>query len=554
MPTYTLSKRTLLDEVRRNQLRLSERIDSLILRFFLFFFSRNLPIPTPTLLRTSRMQDREITPITPIIYEYEEAETLSTFTELENPVMDSEGHIRNGNSTGINKSLYTGKPVTIIQSTELKKIQQDNRTLESKVDILSSRMETMFARMDKMEKIIEAQEKKIEEQEKKIEEQEKKIEEQEKKIEEQNRTIEAQNRTIEAQNRTIEAQNRTIAEQATIIHRQTVEIEDLKITVRNQSRQIYHLEKENERKDEIIDTMRRENRALKGMIKDLSIELHKRGGDPLEVLKKSSVSEDKELTDQIESVVSSKTVVQESKGKEREVEKPHMIEDWRNAKNSEQKTSSNKKPTIKLHPNLVSSKYNPANGFTESFSSLFVPNVLTKKKRENSLRNMAARGDAEALRAYVEKYPTIANGRGMSDSLCSLVGGFGDKTALMLAIQYRHLECAKILIEAGANVNCVDRNDFTALDYAEKNITHIDDNWDNNYKNGIFSKNHPSREWRACGNEYVDLLKEHGALKGADVIKALREDEEIRYSDTHYESENFNITLNGRANTPRKVY
>jgi ankyrin repeat protein len=57
----------------------------------------------------------------------------------------------------------------------------------------------------------------------------------------------------------------------------------------------------------------------------------------------------------------------------------------------------------------------------------------------------------------------------MPDSICSLVRSFNDKTPLMLAAQQGNLDCVQTLIEAGAALDLLDRDNFTALDYAQQN-------------------------------------------------------------------------------------
>lgn len=137
--------------------RMNQRMDLFIFKLF-FFFDRNRRLimqdPTINISLNPSDEDESI---------YANPISLKSFSELKNPVLDSEGYLREKDEEQINLGIYTRKPVTILESTDLKKIQGDYRSLEKKMD----------AMMEKMEKMAEGFEKKWEERERQWEEKEK---------------------------------------------------------------------------------------------------------------------------------------------------------------------------------------------------------------------------------------------------------------------------------------------------------------------------------------------------------------------------------------------
>lgn len=93
------------------------------------------------------------------------------------------------------------------------------------------------------------------------------------------------------------------------------------------------------------------------------------------------------------------------------------------------------------------------------------------KRRIEDLKEAASKGQLEVLIKILSENEYLdINRRGAPDSLCvSVFTGFKDKTALILAAQYGHLDCVKFLVQKGANINYYDRLNFTALDYAKEN-------------------------------------------------------------------------------------
>ena len=126
--------------------------------------------------------------------------------------------------------------------------------------------------------------------------------------------------------------------------------------------------------------------------------------------------------------------------------------------------------TVPLSPrDAMGRKWNPITGMRDTFSIFTPRSVLTQEKQENELRRASFRNDIPRIKRLISDNRTIVNGRGMPDSICSLVNSFNDKTPLILAAQQGNLECVKTLIESGAGLDLLDRDNFTALDYAQQN-------------------------------------------------------------------------------------
>ena len=142
-------------------------------------------------------------------------------------------------------------------------------------------------------------------------------------------------------------------------------------------------------------------------------------------------------------------------------------------------------------------KWNPAIGLRDTFSIFTPRSVLTQQKQENELRRAAYNGDIDRLRLMLVRNKSIINGRGMPDSLCSLVSSFKDKTALMIASEKGHVECVRELLKNGASVNLWDRDEKTALSYAAE-------------------RNH---------REVYKLLTEYNALQAVEIPELNKEDE-----------------------------
>ena len=112
--------------------------------------------------------------------------------------------------------------------------------------------------------------------------------------------------------------------------------------------------------------------------------------------------------------------------------------------------------------------WQPGRGFLDTIAYPF--GCREHKRAIHALKTAAYEGDHEMLVKLIDdnKYTNI-DGRGMADSICSRIRGFYDKTALTLAAQQGHLKCVKILVGKKADINKLDRENLTALDYAKEN-------------------------------------------------------------------------------------
>jgi hypothetical protein len=121
-----------------------------------------------------------------------------------------------------------------------------------------------------------------------------------------------------------------------------------------------------------------------------------------------------------------------------------------------------------LSDEIRSYPWQPGRGFLDTVAYSF--ECREHKRAIQDLKAAAYEGDHEMLNIVINenKYKNI-DGRGMADSVCSRIRGFYDKTALTLAAQEGHLKCVKILIENRADINKLDRENLTALDYAKEN-------------------------------------------------------------------------------------
>ena len=450
MPEYRFVD-PILEDIHDSLRRMQEKID-----FMVSFFSRFFSL-TP---RSALMQDRDIIPPKDLslsgiqkAYEYLEPVTFKNFSELEEPVIDSEGFVREKKSPYIGKSLYTKNDdnkqmndVEIIESADIKKIQKDQRNLESKFTDISNMFVLMMNRFDEQKKIMENQTAEIASLNRKLDECKYEMADMKKTIETQQKTIEAQQKTIENQGKIIEKQNlemadmrktidnqtKKIDEQGKIIRQQTVEIKDLKKTRAEQKEEIFKL------KDEVQE-LRNENQVLK---------------------------------------------------KDTEVVNTYQL---------------NKKP---VSMDVVkSSPWRPGRGFLDTFG--YLGPCRSHKRTVEELKMAAYEGELMTLASIVKSKDVDLNGRGMPDSICSIAKGFRDKTALMLASQKGRKECVEILVKNGANVNSLDRENFTALDYAQQN--------------------HRS--------DVISILKKNGALNGVDLLGMEKESFALDIIDSHDSSD-----------------
>lgn len=120
-----------------------------------------------------------------------------------------------------------------------------------------------------------------------------------------------------------------------------------------------------------------------------------------------------------------------------------------------------------LGEDALGKPWKPLNGFKHLFAPITPKSFFTKEKEEQKLKLAVDNPSKLETMLVKDKYLQKINGRGMPDTPVSLIAGYRDKTPLMLAAEWGVLESIKILLENGANINYLDRNNFTALDYAQ---------------------------------------------------------------------------------------
>lgn len=392
---------TPLTEIHKSILRLHKKIDYIFSLFILSSLFNNLINKPKT--EGKNMENKDIFKIPTLEdmkkeNQYEHPVLFESFTEINKPVLDTNGNIRGTKEELITKDLYTRNPVQIIESKDLNKIQTDYKRLEDKFD----EMTRMFRMMMSM------------------------MEEQKKENQELRNEIKELKNTVSSQNNKIDAQAQEISKLNGIVLNQSKEIEKLNGTLLNQDQEIRNLNGRldaSEAKNKILIA---ENQSLKSA--------------QAPILRISSVPT-----------------------KRRKHEEIYTSDDDRSVNESDLET-------VPLSPrDAMGRKWNPITGMRDTFSIFTPRNVLLQEKQENALRRAAFSNEIIKVKRLLNENPSTVNGRGMPDSLCSLVRSFNDKTPLMLAAQEGNLDCVKTLIESGANVDLLDRDNFTALDYAQQN-------------------------------------------------------------------------------------
>lgn len=417
---FSILKRFLLNQKGDNM----ETKDDLTLTFSMTDSITNKDFIPPTL---EEVQDQ---------YEYTDPVYHHSFTAFDNPVMDSQGFVREKNQQNINKSLLGRGQVSIIESSDLRKIQKDHKTLETKFDEMSKMFSLLMIKMDEQAKIITEQTKKLAEQNEEIKELRKTVSEQNMVMREQQETIKGLKEDIsliskqaqyqfEVTQDKLNIQSGIIQNQEKMLNSQAVEIESFK---------------------KFVETINEDN-TFKQFYRN-KMKLHHDQRSKLAFDAKNQIDADFENI-------------------------PLVCEKW------------------------VGQKFSALTGMRDTFSVFTPSGVLTKQKTENEFRKAASQGDFKRMEELLKRDKSIVNGRGMPDSICSRTHEFYDKTALMIAAKQGRMDCVIFLMEHGAEVNFLDRDNFTALDYAQQN----------------FHK------------PIADYLKKRYAVNGADVLNAMKEKE-----------------------------
>jgi len=407
-------------------------------------------------------------------YEYIDPVLNRTFTEFKEPVIDSDGFLREKSDPHVDKSLYRKNvvsheriPVNIIESVDIKNIQKDFQGIENKYDEMLRMFSIVMGKVDDQTKLIIDQNRKIDDLTKRLDEKDKTIELQNKIIANRDKTIEKLNKRLDDQEKSIEDFKKSSNESIKAANYK-IEVQDDKLAI--QSAQMANYEKMFNKQDKKLEDAKKEIVKFANENARLRHDIfHERLDNSMEQEKEETIS-----------------LIYRNKNKKRRIsDSDDMINE----------SDLDNVPLIKKES--IGLKWNPATGIRDTFSIFTPKTFLHQQKYENELRKSASSGDIVRVKDLIGRFPHIVNGRGMPDSICSRVSSFYDKTALMLAAQEGHLECVKFLIANEADVNFVDRDSFTALDYAQQYLH----------------------------KDVTDFLKQHLALNGADVVEAIRQKE-----------------------------
>jgi Ankyrin repeats (3 copies) len=457
-------------------------------------------------------------------YEYVEPVTLDNLTVIENPVFDSEGFVRDKNSPHIGRSLHNrGDLVTIVESTDLKKIKNDQKTLENSYANINSMFTQMMSEMREIRKENAELRTKMDAMNDKIDSQNKEISE----LRKENAELKESNITLHAK---IDAQAIVIKEQAIVIKEQGEVIVSLNSKIEQQDKEWELKLAKQEKNHEIkmnsvlaqMDEKDKEINSLKTIVYEQGKEIRDQRQEIIEL---------KKMNEQKDIII--ERLDNENRELNRKVEKLEALTadfDQFVPNNHHPLKRKLKAPKLSRSEESVGRKWEPVTGFGHTIAFFADRNpgaqIFRKERIENDFRKNAYEGNIVKLQARLDKTEININGRGMPDAICSIVRGFKDKTALMLSSQKGHLDCIKFLIKNGADINFLDRDNFTALDYAQQNQH----------------------------KESVDFLKNQGALNGVDVIHKLKKLGIQKKDGVHYENENFQTIVNSApAYTPTNM-
>ena len=396
-------KENSIKEIHGSILRIQKKIDYIISQFILYtlfkiFINNHKPE------EVKNMENKFEIPTLDDLKkgnQYEHPVLLESFVNIEDPVIDTHGYIRDKkNETNLGKDYYTGTPVQTIESPDVKKIQNDYKRLEDKFDEMTMMFRMMMNEMKELRK----------------------------------------------ENQEFRKENQEFRKDIQEIKKENQELKQSNIELRN----------------ELV----RVNRRL----------------DESEERNRNLVLDNQRLMNA--QIPSLRIVNQHNKRVRRD-----------EVYGSDNEDGMQNVPL--MDKDSESLKWNPAIGLRDTFSIFTPRSVLTQQKQENELRRAAYNGDIDRLRLMLVRNKSIINGRGMPDSLCSLVSSFKDKTALMIASEKGHVECVRELLKNGASVNLWDRDEKTALSYAAE-------------------RNH---------REVYKLLTEYNALQAVEIPELNKEDE-----------------------------
>jgi predicted nucleic acid-binding Zn-ribbon protein len=358
---------------------------------------------------------------------------------VKDPVFDMEGRVRSKHEPTINKSLVTrdkkGDLIDIktLESTDLNKIQNDYKRLENKFDAMMSKIDILTTIVLKQTDDIAV-------------------------LKEENKSL---RETVSTQTKEIARLNNVVYSQSNEIQRLNGVVSNLNNVVSNQSQEITKLNGVISSQGQEIQGQRYEIQRLNGVVSNQGQEIQSLNQriEKLEITNSNLVKENQSLKNAQAPVLRISSVP----SKRRKREEIYESDEDKSINESDLES-------VPLSPrDAMGRKWNPITGMRDTFSIFTPRSVLLQEKQENSLRRAAFSNELPKIKRFLYDNPSIVNGRGMPDSLCSLVKSFYDKTPLMLAAQEGNFECVKTLVEAGAALDLLDRDNFTALDYAQQN-------------------------------------------------------------------------------------
>ena len=427
MPEYRFSNPH-LEDIHNSIVRMHKQVD-----YLFYLFSIMLEI----LNRRDDMQSKENKNSVGIDQKkleesvsYDHPISLKNFGELDNPVLDSEGYFREKGEPSINLGIYSRKPVTITESSDIKKVQNDYKSLQGKVDNLTILAEKMMKKLDDYDVKWAEREEQWKKEEAARQQEDVKRHQQDLKWEEQKKEWATENKAFQEEKRLllwqIDDKDKQLREQKS---------KNEKLTNEN-----FRLVQELDEKNEIINHIKSDDAP--------SVRKPPLAGNNI-------ISDDDDL-------------------------EPVELKPWKE---------------YRILP--ADAKGRPRDtylGFKHTVFDAYFP----REKKENEVRICAYEGNNERLTRLLNQDNSLANGRGMPDSLGSTVKSWQDKTPLMLASQEGHVNCVQTLLEHGANPNYLDRDNLTALDYAQQ-------------------------RWN---KRIANILRENDAMNGIDLIDKVHDFQE----------------------------
>jgi hypothetical protein len=468
--------------------------------------------------------------------------TAKLFHEMDTPVVNLDGNIVERDSPMVGRNLLNPQQeIGFIKSAQLIKIQDDVKSIRTeyskvlkKNDDIMDVLKNMLVKMDDMKADTAALLKKVDE---------------------QGETIAALRKDNAEQSKEIAALRKDNAE----LHKDNVglleKMDSMNDTLVEQRKEISGLNEKMEQKDKEWELKLAKQEKIHDKKMNEVLEQMDEKDKEICSLKTIVHDQDRELKKQSKEINNLNQIIDQQtyQNKELILKVNHLEELVVSLKaDSDQFVPNNnhhpkqklKEPKISRSEESLGRKWSAYSGFahTNTFGDNPKTSPFYNEITENTFRRHAYEGNIVKLKERLDKDKNKLhskddrlkplyhldqfwhakmdiNGRGMPDAICSIVRGFKDKTALMLASQQGHLDCVQLLVKYEADLNFLDRDNFTALDYAQQ-------------------KKH---------KEVVDFLKENGAVNGVDVLHYLKKEGIQKKDGIHYESENFDITSNNEV-------